>query len=389
VDERIHLIYHNHKNMLHLLCKLSTIKGRYQACVLKNLEMLISVILVSRTANLNKLKDDLPSVLELTGLKPTSYYKRLLRCVETCSKSRIWIDLLRWGLSHVWAQITTLHIDGTEWSFGKYPIHILVLSADFQGVAIPIFFIIYKHEGVLSEEKRIAFMKKALKYYALAGKILLADREFIGNNWFTFLNQSGVQFIIRLRKKMYKNQINDLGIAPDLYEKLIARALKRGYAQTMIKINDGTFRVEFWRNKHHEEAKKEPVIFLITNILDKKRVGKKYQQRWKIEYCFKHLKTNGFNIEDIGFKKIHKLQFLIAVIIVVYILAICKGMFVDKKNKTKSKWKNYKSGLITRATSIFRTGLFELKAAYYNLRLLTKFLHDLPVPKRQFLQIVQ
>lgn len=59
--------------MLHPLCKLSTIKGRYQACVLKNIEMLLSVILVSRTANLNKLKDDLPSVLELTGLKPASY----------------------------------------------------------------------------------------------------------------------------------------------------------------------------------------------------------------------------------------------------------------------------------------------------------------------------
>jgi hypothetical protein len=375
--------------MLHPLCKLSTIKGRYQACVLKNIEMLLSVILVSRTANLNKLKDDLPSVLELTDLKPTSYYKRLLRCVETCATSRIWIDLLGWGLSHVWSQITTLHIDGTEWSFGKYPIHVLVLSADFQGVAIPIFFLIYKHEGVLSEEKRIKFMKKALRYYDLTGKILLADREFIGNAWFSFLDQSGIKFIIRVRKKMYKNQINELEITDDLYEKLIKRALKRGYAQAIIKINNGSFRIEFWRNKHHEEAKKEPVIFLITNVLDKKRVGKKYQQRWKIEYCFKHLKTNGFNIEDIGFKKIHKLQFLISVIIVVYILAICKGIIVDKKNQTKSKWKTYKSGLISRATSIFRTGLFALKATCYNLRLLKIFLANLKIPKRQFLQFVQ
>jgi hypothetical protein len=348
--------------------------------------------LVSRTANLNKLKDDLPSVLELTGLKPESYYKRLKRCVDVCSCSRLWIDLLRWGLSHVWSNITTLHIDATEWSFGKYPIHILVLSADFQGVAIPIFFTVYRHEGILSEEVRIAFMKKACRYYDLTDKILLADREFIGNKWFCFLDSMGIKFIIRLRHKMYKKQINEtesIGISGELYEKLKARALKRGYAQAVIKVNHSTLRVEFWRNKHHEEAKKEPVIFLITNILDKKRVGKKYQQRWKIEYCFKHLKTNGFNIEDIGFKKIHKLQFLIAVIIVVYILAICKGIIVDKKNKTKSKWKTYKSGLVTRAMSIFRTGLFELKAAYYNLRLFRKFLTSLPVPKRPFLQFVQ
>jgi hypothetical protein len=87
--------------MLHPVCRLSTIKGRYQACVLKNVEILLSAILVSRTANLNKLKDDLPSVLELTGLKSASYYKRLKRCVDVYSCSRLWIDLLRWGTSQV------------------------------------------------------------------------------------------------------------------------------------------------------------------------------------------------------------------------------------------------------------------------------------------------
>lgn len=376
--------------MLHPLHgKLSTIKGRYQTCVLKNIEILLSVILVSRTVNLNKLKDDLPSVLENSQLKPESYYKKLLRCIETCSKSRLWIDLLRWGLSQVWSKICTLHIDATEWDFGKYPIHILVLSADFQGVAIPIYFQIYKHEGALSEAERIAFMKKALRYYDLKGKILLADREFIGDKWFSFLDHSGIKFIIRLRKKQYKKQINGYEIEGKHYEKLIEKALKKGYAQAIIQIENKTFRVELWRNKHKAEAKESPVIFLITNILDKNRVGEKYYQRWKIEYCFKHLKTNGFNIEDIGFKKIHKLQFLIAVVIVIYILAICKGLIADKKDKTKSKWKVYKSGSISRATSIFRKGLFILKAAINNIRLMRTFLSALSSPKFHFLQSVQ
>ena len=376
--------------MLHpLQGKLSTIKGRYQACVLKNIEILLSVILVSRTVNLNKLKDDLPSVLENSKLKPASYYKKLLRCIETCSKSRLWIDLLRWGLSQVWSKIDTLHIDATEWSFGQCPIHILVLSADFQGVAIPIYFKIYKHEGVLSEAVRIAFMKKALRYYDLRGKILLADREFIGDKWLYFLDQSGIKFLIRLRKKQYKKQINGFEIEGERYEKLIAKALKKGYAQALIQIENRTFRIEFWRNKNKEEAKKDPVIFLITNALDKNRVGKKYHQRWKIEYCFKHLKTNGFNIEDIGFKKIHKLQFLIAVVIVIYILAVCKGLIADKKDKSNSKWKIYNSGLVSRATSIFRQGLFMLKSTIYNIRQMRSFLAALKIPKIHFLQSVQ
>lgn len=375
--------------MLHPLHELSTIKGRYQKSVLKNIEILLSVILVSRTANVHKLKDDLPSVLGLSNLKPESYYKRLLRCISVCAPSRLWIDLLRWALCRVWSKTRTLHLDATEWNFGKYPIHMLVLSADFKGVAIPIYFTIYKHQGILSEKKRIAFLKKASRYYDLREKILLADREFIGNKWFCFLEQSQIKFIIRLRKKMYKKQVDELEITPQGYEKLSARALKKGYAQAIITLCNHTFRVEFWRNKNLEEAKKDPVIFLITNLLDSKRVGKKYHQRWKIEYCFKHLKTNGFQIEDIGFKKIHKLQFLIAVIIVVYILAICKGIIGDKKNTNKSKWKTFKGGRVTRAVSIFRQGLFELKATYYNLKRFKLFLALLKIPKKTFLQFVQ
>jgi Transposase DDE domain len=376
--------------MLHPLSdKITTIPGHYKKSVLKSIELLLSAILVSRTVNLNKVKDDLPNVLNNSDLKPESYYKKLIRCVETCAPSRIWIDLLRWAVSHIWGNIDTLHIDGTEWNFGSYAIHVLVLTADFQGVAVPIFFKIYRHEGVLSESTRIAFMKKALLYYDLRGKVLLADREFIGTLWFQFLDAQGINFIIRLRKKMYKSKVNELNIDAELYEKCAKKALKKGYAQAIICLGNQVFRIEFWKNKHHEESIKDPIIFLITNILDRNRVGKKYQQRWKIEHCFKQLKSNGFDIEDIGFKKIHKIQFIIAIVIVLYILAVCKGIICDKKNKLKSKNKKYKSGVIGRATSIFRQGLFQLKATISNVFQMRKFLATLQPKKNSLFKSVQ
>jgi hypothetical protein len=361
--------------MLHPLTdKITTIPGHYKKSVLKSIDLLLSAILISRTVNFNKLKDDLPNVLNNNTLQPESYYKKLIRCVETCAPSRIWIDLLRWAVSQIWGKIDTLHIDATEWSFGTYAIHILVLSVDFQGIAVPIFFKVYRHEGVLSEQERIVFIKKALRYYDLSGKILLADREFIGTLWFQFLDAKGIKFIIRLRKKIYKNKVNELAknlnIDDELYEKCVKRALKKGYAQAIICLGNQVFRIEFWRNKHIEEAKSDPIIFLITNVLDKNRVGKKYQQRWKIEHCFKQLKSNGFDIEDIGFKKAHKIQFIIAIVIVLYILAICKGVICEKKNKknkVKSRTKKYKSGLVARTVSIFRQGLFELKRTLANV----------------------
>jgi hypothetical protein len=376
--------------MLHPLSdKITTIPGHYKKSVLKSIELLLSSILLSRTVNFNKLKDDLPNVLGNSDLKPESYYKKLIRCVETCAPSRIWIDLLRWAVSHIWGVIHTLHIDGTEWNFGSYAIHVLVLTADFQGVAVPVFFKVYRHEGVLSEAVRIAFIKKALLYYDLRGKVLLADREFIGTLWFKFLDIQEIKFIIRLRKKMYKSQVNELNIDDELYEKCMKKAFKKGYAQAIICLDNQVFRIEFWKNKHYEESIKDPIIFLITNILDKNRIGKKYQQRWKIEHCFKQLKSNGFDIEDIGFKKIHKIQFIITIVIVLYILAVCKGLICDKKNKSKSKTKKYKSGLISRAVSIFRLGLFQLKATISNVAQMRKFLLTLSPKKNTLFKSVQ
>lgn len=369
--------------------KITTIPGHYQKSVLKGIEVLLTAILVSRTVNLNKAKDELPNILNSNTLKPESCYKKLLRCVETCAPSRIWLDLLVWGVSQIWGRASTLHIDATEWNFGSYAIHILVLSVDFQGIAVPIFFKAYRHEGVLGELARIAFIKKALRHYDLSGKTLLADREFIGASWFEFLDEKGIKFIVRLRKKLYKNKVNELDIAGVLYEKCMQRALKKGYAQANIRLGNQKFRIEFWKNKHLEEAKSEPIIFLITNILDKKRVGKKYQQRWKIEHCFKQLKSNGFDIEDIGFKKIHKIQFIIAVVIVLYILSVCEGLICDRKNKLKSKTKKYKSGLVARAVSIFRQGLFKLKATIANLVQMSEFLKALSPKKNTIFKSVQ
>ena len=182
---------------------------------------------------------------------------------------------------------------------------------------------------------------------------------------------------------------NELIIDTQLYEKCSEKALKKGYAQALISIDGQVFRIEFWKNKHDAESVKDPIIFLITNILDKNRVGKKYQQRWKIEHCFKQLKSNGFDIEDIGFKKIHKIQFMIVIVIVLYILAVCKGLICDKKNKLKSKFKTYKSGLVGRAVSIFRQGLFELKSSIANVYQMRTFLNALKTKKNTIFKSVQ
>ena len=41
----------------------------------------------------------------------------------------------------------------------------------------------------------------------------------------------------------------------------------------------------------------EPFLYLITTVDDIDQAAQLYRMRWKIECCFKHLKTNGFNLE--------------------------------------------------------------------------------------------
>lgn len=51
-------------------------------------------------------------------------------------------------------------------------------------------------------------MSDALSYYRLQGKILLADREYIGEKWLRQLHQDGIDFVIRLSEGCYRLAIS-------------------------------------------------------------------------------------------------------------------------------------------------------------------------------------
>lgn len=98
-------------------------------------------------------------------------------------------------------------LDGTEWKIGSFELHVLVLAAPVKGVAIPVYFKVYQHKSVLSENNHINFIRKAFAIIDLHGKLLIADREFIGKEWFGDIVCFGLNFVTRLRKGMYCNQI--------------------------------------------------------------------------------------------------------------------------------------------------------------------------------------
>jgi Transposase DDE domain len=266
-------------------------------------------------------------------------------------------------------------LDGTEWKIGSFELHVLVLAAQVKGVAIPVYFKVYEHKGVLSENERINFIRKAFTIIDLQDKLLIADREFIGKEWFTNLVDFGLNFVIRLRKGMYISQISN-------YHTLERKALKKGYSQAIFSVNEQNYRIEMWRSDNKEES----IIYLITNILSTKRVGKQYVKRWKIEYCFKHLKTNGFNLEDMSLTDLKKIRLMISLVVVAYILAVREGIIQGKKHKVRVI--KYKNGDKLPAVSIFRNGLQSISNQIVSWLDFDKYLRFIKQKKYSIIQMV-
>lgn len=100
---------------------------------------------------------------------------------------------------------------------------------------------------------------------------------------------------------------------------------------------------------------KEPYIYFISDMQDAKAIANHYLKRWKIECCFKHLKSNGFNIEDINLKVDDKIELMMGVLAMVYIMAIKEGLLSHKLKPIP--FKKYSNGKKYLSLSIFRMGL--------------------------------
>ena len=82
------------------------------------------------------------------------------------------------------------------------------------------------------------------------------------------------------------------------------------------------------------------------------------------QYLFKHLKTNGYNLEDLRLKDTNKIQLMIAIVILAYIVAIRQG-FEERKTKPM-KIKKYRDQSAD-AISVFKQGQSSLKQNFISL----------------------
>jgi hypothetical protein len=135
---------------------------------------------------------------------------------------------------------------------------------------------------------------------------LLADREFLGNDWFNYLKQQGIQPLIRLKK----DTLLTAGTGKKSQVQFLFRKLKPGkFASSGARLVYGAnYVVSAYRNFQKELI----AVVHQDGRLSPKEVLGEYATRWKIESLFQHLKSRGFDLEKTRLTRPTRLQKLIA-----------------------------------------------------------------------------
>jgi len=89
-----------------------------------------------------------------------------------------------------------LILDRTNWKFGKQDINYLVLACRVGSITFPLFWSLLDHQGCSDFEQRKLLLEKFKRNFEFSCiKSFTADREFIGQEWLSYLCQNNVPFL--------------------------------------------------------------------------------------------------------------------------------------------------------------------------------------------------
>lgn len=186
-----------------------------------------------------------------------------------------------------------LSIDRTNWKFGKSNINFVVLGVWFQGVSIPIYWINLGFEGNSSTPLRIEVFNEIIDILPVSRiKYLLADREFIGKEWFQYLKKSKIPFVIRIKSNIWFEVMRGKYRKTQKVEDFFVD-LKQGKTKTLkrCKVYESPLSLAACLSSEGD------LVVVATNM-NPRFAMKTYKMRWSIETLFSCLKGRGFNFED-------------------------------------------------------------------------------------------
>ena len=285
-------------------------------------------ILSSRTVCLYKCRDKINGTS-----KKEAKYAKLVRLFKIVNLDKIisGVSLLIADLLFPTHTTIPLVMDRTNWKFGNRHIIVLVLGFLFHNnsVFIPLVWVDLgekRKRGNSNYQDRKNLLDK---FFNLVGTnasrfVLLADREFLGTDFWAYLKDKGLHFVIRIRQFTYLELCSECF---NLTKKEVVVWIQKEVARKGTLVFDLPFegkvyRVVVVKNSQKHPKKGNEYLFLLTDLKNETEILAYYAFRWKIECCFKSLKTNGFNLEEISFKDQQKIDCIFAMATLAYVFAI-------------------------------------------------------------------
>jgi hypothetical protein len=305
--------------------------------------LIINSLCKVRSVNFSKLSSGFDNQIDIS-----SNYRRIQRFFAEVEIPMKLVSKLIFGLLPNNDSLI-LVLDRTNWKLGQTDINILMLGVSYKNVAFPLMFKMLNKRGNSSTQERIDLLNDFIDWF---GKdcidCLLADREFVGNQWLKFLNDNGITYHIRIRNnfKIYCPKRQKEITAWHLFNNLANGELKH-YKRILIMHGEYCY---ISGMKSIKDGKVDYCIVVSFNKPEEALI--KYRERWQIETLFRGLKSSGFNLENTHVTHLDRLEKLILLVMIAFVWCYKLGDFIDANFK---KIKIKKHG--NREISVFKHGL--------------------------------
>jgi hypothetical protein len=290
------------------LCHL--LKERYPSLRIDTLQRAADVIcalIEKQTTNQKKLANGLPG----TGTTEAKR-KRLARCLQDDQLDALWLPFL---LSLLPKGKQALTMDRTNWDYGQTPLNLLVLGVVLEGFTLPLVWVALPHGGCSDSATRERLVARLLKRLpAKRWKALIADREFIGQDWFTFLRKRGIRRVIRIRADT---------VVDELRTDVWFHTVQTGQRRCLFEkgwVYGSLMQVVATRDADGD-------LVVLATDLNVWETWQVYRLRWSIECTFSSMKTRGFDLERSAMTFADRLERLFGLVTLAWVCCLRVGVW--------------------------------------------------------------
>lgn len=218
-------------------------------------------------------------------------------------------------LSHVPPGKWLLSLDRTNWEHGESPMNLLVLGVVIHGYTIPLIWDALENTGNSDTKARMWLVGQLLRAFpACRWRGLVADREFVGAEWFRFLRKKSIKRAVRIKKNTKLDELR-----ADEWFQDIQHGQFRCLAQKACVFGE-VMQVVATRSPTGD-------LVLIATDFDVWDTIELYLMRWSIECTFSSIKSRGFDLERTGMTHPNALERLFGIVVLAWLNCLQIGVW--------------------------------------------------------------